>query len=233
MAKPNCKWKLENRSLLRKDAEILMWRTSARDAAIIALKGWCNIYTSAKDAAKKALKDWYDTGYRRANAELPTQQRNSNLIEVAKIAGWRKRKGDRNGYVMLQSLVGGTLTPMPVVLDYPLTLRPRPNEHHAGGLTYRRLLEQVRRFLGLSPEVPLRMCPLKPWYRHMHNSFPMPQNKVLVATDIQCRHLLGTTLLYHVLEEEEEEDEQNFRHAPPWQERERLLQVRLLHLLGR
>ena len=215
-----------------------MSRTSAREAAIIALKGWCNIYTSAKDAAKKALKDWYDTGYRRANDKLPAQQQESNLIEVAKIAGWKEHKGYRNGYVMLASNLSGTLTPMPVVLDYPLTLPRRPHEHPTGGLTYRRLLKQVRRFLGLSPEESLRMCPHKPWYRHVHNSSPMPESKALKETDIQCRHLLGTTLLYHVTrkdpEEEEEEDERNFQHAPPSrQERKRLLQVRRLHLLGR
>ena len=143
----------------------------------------------AEKAAKEALKEWYSIGYNRANAELPKIQVNSNLKEVAQMPGWQKRKGSRNGYIMLTSLLNGTLRPMIVVLDY--------EENPTGGLTFRHLHQQVRETLQLEAKTSLRMCPFKPWHRHMQNSIPVQEHKALPASDIQCRHLLGTTLIYY------------------------------------
>ena len=143
----------------------------------------------AREAARGALKAWYDIGHNRANALLPNIQINSNLYEVGQIPGWQEQKGDRNGYVMLTSLLSGTQMPLIVVLDY--------EEKATGGLTYRRLHQQVREALQLESKCSLRLCPFKPWYRYMQKSFPVPEHKALPASEGQCRHLLGTTLIYY------------------------------------
>ena len=89
---------------------------------------------------------------------------------------------------MLTTLLGGTLRPTILVLgsEYKPT----------GGLTYRQLHQQVRKALRLGALVSLRMCSFRPWYRHMQRGFPIPELCALPATDAQCTHLLGTTLLY-------------------------------------
>ena len=156
--------KLKNRALTREEAQ----------------------ESCARNAAKAALQHWYQKGFYRANAIIPEMQINSNLKEVASIPGWQEQKGSRNGYVMLTTLVGGTLKPIILVLDY-----------ENGGLTHRQLHQQIRKALGLEPKVSLKMCPLRPWYRHVKKSFPIPEHCVLLATDDQCTHLLGTTLLYY------------------------------------
>ena len=140
----------------------------------------------ARNAAKAALRHWYETAYSCANAIIPKMQINSNLKEVASIPGWQEQKGSRNGYVMLQNLASGERKPIILVLDYK-----------NGGLTHRQLHQQIREALGLELKVSLRMCPFRPWYRHVKKSFPIPEHCVLPATDDQCRHLLGTTLLYY------------------------------------
>ena len=115
-------------------------------------------------------------------------QIDSNLKVVAAIPGWQAEKGTKNGYVMLTTLIHGTLRPMILVLDHvPGT---------PGRLTYRQMHQQIREALGLESKHSLRLCPLRPWYRYMQTSFPIPEHRALPATDAQCMYLLGTTLLY-------------------------------------
>ena len=73
-------------------------------------------------------------------------QINSNLKVVASIPGWQEKKGIRNGYVMMCSLLDATPRPLILVLDYQIA---------GGGLTYRQLHRQVRESLGLEPKVSL------------------------------------------------------------------------------
>ena len=115
-------------------------------------------------------------------------QIDSNLKEVAAIPGWQERKGPRNAYVMLMSLFG-TPKPTIIVLDYEC--------NPSGGLTYRQLHQQVREALELKPKESLRMISLRPWYRYMVESIPVPEHRGLPANDNQCRNLFGTTLLYY------------------------------------
>jgi len=143
----------------------------------------------ARNAAKLALGEWYSYGYERANILLPRIQVHENLKDVAVRPGWQQQKGYKNGYVMLTSLLNGELTPMIVVLDYTFWSQ--------GGLTYRSLHKHVREFLGLEPQCSLRIRPFRPWCLHMQKSHPVPESRALPDTDAQCRHLLGTTLLYY------------------------------------
>ena len=89
---------------------------------------------------------------------------------------------------MLTTLIHGTLRPTILVLD--------PFPGITGRLTYRQMHQQIREALGLESKHSLRLCPLRPWYRYMQTSFPIPEHRALPATDAQCTHLLGTTLLY-------------------------------------
>ena len=165
--------KLKNKQLSRED-----WK------AYEAIKA----ESIAREAAKAAPQRWYETSYDRANAQIPTLQINSNLEVVASIPGWQEKKGIRNGYVMMSTLLDATPMPLILVLDY---------QRVGGGLTYRQLHRQVRESLGLEPKVSLRMCPSRPWHRHIRSSFPIPEAHAIPATDGQCGHLFGTTLLYY------------------------------------
>ena len=142
----------------------------------------------ARAAAKAALWDWYETGYKRAMKKLPTMQIDSNLKKVASIPGWQEKKGIKHGYVMLASWFTGTLRPIILTLDYETKA--------SGGLTHRQLYLQVREALGLELKASLRLCPSKPWYQHMRRSYPVPEHRALPASDSQCTHLRGTTLMY-------------------------------------
>ena len=121
----------------------------------------------AKEEAKDALAAWYETGYRIAQEKILQMQIEENLRIVASIPGWRAQKGDKNGYVMLKNIVSGEKSPVILELDY--------ERRCTGGLTYRQLREQVRKHLKLESKVSLRMCPDRPWYHHMANSFPVPE----------------------------------------------------------
>ena len=172
--------RLQNRSLQPKEAQAAR---SADDRAALQLEE-----SNARDAAKAALRQWYMHGYNTADACIANLQRESNLQEVAAILGWQEQKGRRNGYVMLTTLLTGTLRPMIIVLDY--------EDCDTGGVTYRQLHQQIRYNSKLENKVSLRMCPLRLWYEHMQHSCPIPERFALPATDVQCRNLLGTTLLY-------------------------------------
>ena len=116
--------KLKNRSLGLEEAQKCAARSARQEEAI------------AKEAANLALQDWYMAGYKRANAIIPKMQIESNLKEVGAIPGWQVQKGQRNGYVMLTTVVDGTPRPTILELDYERKL--------TGGLTYRQLHQQVR-----------------------------------------------------------------------------------------
>ena len=151
----------------------------------------CKAYearAAAREAAKAALKRWYETGFDRANDQIPTLQINDNLKVVGSIPGWQETKGTRNGYIMLTTLLNETLRPVVLRLDYRIS---------GGGLSGRQLHLQVRAALGLEPKVSLRMVPYRPWYRHYRSSFPIPEAHAIPATDGQCGRFLGTTLLYY------------------------------------
>ena len=138
-----------------------------------------------RSIAKVVLQDWYSTGYSRANALMPRIQIDDNLKKVASIPGWEEEKGLKNGYVMLLSSLSGREAP--VILQLA----------RGGRITYRQLHHQVRAALQLEPKHSLRMCPFRPWYRHMTGSIPVPEKRALPASNGQCRHLLGTTLWYY------------------------------------
>lgn len=146
-------------------------------------------FEEARKAAKDALQEWYTHGYNRANAIISQMQIDSNLKVVAAIPGWQEQKGPRNGYVMLTTLHHGTLRPTILVLDVG-GWKP------SGRLSYRQLHQQIREALKLESKHSLRLCSFRPWYRYMTRSFPVPEDRALPATDAQCMHLLGTTLLY-------------------------------------
>jgi len=101
--------RLQNRSLQPKEAQAAR---SADDRAALQLEE-----SNARDAAKAALRQWYMHGYNTADACIANLQRESNLQEVAAILGWQEQKGHRNGYVMLTTLLTGTLRPTIIVLD--------------------------------------------------------------------------------------------------------------------
>ena len=143
---------------------------------------------AAKDAAKGALQHWYERCHYRANVIIPKMQIDSNLKEVATIPGWLEQKGLRNGYVMLINFISGTKKPMIVLLDFEY--------HRSGGLTGHQLHQQTRQFLGLELKHSLRMVSYRPWYRYIQSSHPLAEHRAVQATNAQCKHVLGTTLLY-------------------------------------
>jgi len=119
----------------------------------------------------------------------PNLQSDANLQAVASIPGWMKKKGIRNGYIMMCTLLNATPKPLILELDYEASA--------SGSLTYRQLHQQVRNKLGLEPKVSLRMTPFRPWHLHLTKSFPIPEDRALRATDAKCTWLLGTTILYY------------------------------------
>lgn len=161
----------------------------------------------AKEAAKDALLAWYAKGFQIAEKIIPKMQIDANLRVVAAIPDWVKQKGERNGYVMLSNVSDQTPKPITLVLSEWWTqskqrgiCRMRTERMRTGGLTYFQLHQQIRDKLKLKPEVVLRLCPFRPWYRHMQESIPIPESRALPNTNAQCRHLLGTTLMYFTYE---------------------------------
>ena len=90
---------------------------------------------------------------------------------------------------MVCTLLNATPKPLILELDY---------EASAGGtIMLRQLHQQVRNKLGLEPKVSLRMTPFRPWHLHLTKSFPIPENRAIIACDAKCTFLLGTTILYY------------------------------------
>ena len=164
--------KLKNRSLGLKEAQ---------EYAAKAL---------AKDIAIAALECWYRIGYKRANARIPSIQVESNFKEVAAVPGWQERKGRKNAYVMLTQLLDETPNPCIIELDYSNERKP------CGGVTCRQLHQQVRKHLRQLPMQSLMMIPARPWYRYGRTGSPFLEDRKIPASDAQCTHLLGTTLLW-------------------------------------
>ena len=142
----------------------------------------------ARNVVQDALQGWYTHGGSRAYPNIPQMQMESNFKVVAAIPGWQAKKGAKNSYVMLTTLLHGMLRPAITVLDTEYT--------PSGRLTYRQLHQQIRKALSLESKHTLRLSPFRPWYRYMQTSFPIPEHRALPATDAKCMHLLGTTLLY-------------------------------------
>ena len=166
--------KLRNRPLSREEGQA----SAAKDAL-----------QNARIVAKAALQNWYNKCYRIADAKIPKLQIDANLVTVASLPGWQEKEGPKNGYVMLVTLHNGIPRPFILKLDY---------EHHPpGGLTYRQLYQQIREGLELEKKVSLRLCPFRPWCRHITKGFPLHDDVVLPVHDAQCTRLLGTTLVYY------------------------------------
>ena len=144
----------------------------------------------AKDMAIAALECWYRIGYNRANARIPSIQVESNFKEVAAIPGWQERKGRKNAYVMLTQLLDETPNPCIIELDYSNDGKP------CGGVTCRQLHQQVRKHLRRVPMASLVMIPARPWYRYVLTGSPFLEDRKILASDAQCTHLFGTTLLW-------------------------------------
>ena len=143
------------------------------------------VRAGAKYAAKLALEKWYKRGVSNADSAIRELQIESNLKIVKAIPGWQENKGNDNGYVMLDMWLSGAQRPVVVTLDY--------KQKACGGLTYRKLHEQIRMALELEPKVSMRLRCYRPWCRYMLD-MPFPESSALPANDAQCTHLLGTTL---------------------------------------
>lgn len=189
--------KLKNRSCRPEEAQAAAAAdVEAAAAAAIELEN-----RVARTAMQPALQHWYCRGYVNANGIIPKVQRDANLKLVANNPEWQTMfgasgqwlgasgRGLTNGYVMITNFINGSLSPIIIELDYS-------GRFALGGLTYRQLHRQIRQSLELQDKVSLRMCPLRPWYRHIQNSCSVPECMALPATDAQCRHLLGTTIVY-------------------------------------
>ena len=144
------------------------------------------VRAGAKYAAKLALEEWYQRGFSNANSAIRQLQIESNLKIVKAIPGWQEKKGNDNGYVMLDMWLSGAQKPVVVTLDY--------KQKACGGLTYRQLHDQIRMALELEPKVSMRLRRYRPWCRYMLKKHPIPESSALPAHDAQCTHLLGTTL---------------------------------------
>ena len=144
---------------------------------------------AANALAKTALRNWYASSLDRANQLLPGIQINDNLALLKDFPDWKATKNYRDGYVMLMSVLTGTRTPVTLRLNYDVLA--------SGGLTYRELHRQLRCHLSLKPKDSLRVCPYRPWYHYETNGIPVPESHALPSIDVQCRRLLGTTLLFY------------------------------------
>ena len=141
---------------------------------------------TARKAAGVALQCWYDKAFHRVDSYLiPQRQQNRNLQIVAGMTEFLQRRGYRNGYIMLCSLFDSTPKPMIVKLD------------DTGGVTFRQLHQQIRKWLDLPMKASLRMCSARPWLRHLKNTDPVSEAAAFGASDARCTKLLGTTILYY------------------------------------
>lgn len=185
--------KLKNAPLSLEEYRAVETPKAARAAAKVALDLWYNggeAPKAARAAAKVALGLWYEKGYSVANTMFPGEQQTANLSTIASMPDFCELKGKRNGYVMLCSMFDETPKPIVLVLDY------QPWSTPSGGLSYRTLHLQVRASLKLAPNDTLRMIPFRPWYQYCTHRHPL-RCRSIPATDVQCRYLLGTTLMYY------------------------------------
>ena len=153
---------------------------------------------SARTAARTALKCWYASSLAQANRSLPGIQVNDNFKLLKDFPAWRATKNPEDGYIMLLSVFGGTRTPVSLRLHESAHCVNHPKRmSEVTGLTERELLQQLRSHLSLKPQAWLRVCPYRPWL-HYNTKDPVPASKALIPRDVQCKHLLGTTLFFFV-----------------------------------
>ena len=143
--------------------------------------------------AASCLETWYAAASANAERQIRQLQVDENLFKVSQIEGWQKLKGTQNGYIMLvTSLLHGESVPVILQLNYKEgTLGYKPT----GGLTYRQLRDQIRKFMQLEPKVSLRVMEYKPWMRYITREHPLPEYSALPCGNGQCTFLLGATLL--------------------------------------
>ena len=143
----------------------------------------------AQLVARARLARWYEDSASRVDIMTPGLQIDANLRQVATIPGWVERKGLRNGYVMICAPVNMAPRPVVIKLDYSIK--------SSGGVTGRQLHKHIRDELELEKKVSLRMCPLRPWHRHVVSGIPVSEQRAIPANDVQLKRILGTTLLYY------------------------------------
>jgi len=143
----------------------------------------------AQLVARDALARWYEDSASRVDIMTPVLQLDANMSQVATIPGWVERKLLRNGFVMICTPVNMTPRPVVIKLDYSIK--------SSGGVTGRQLHKQIRDELELEKKVSLRMCPLRPWHRHVVSGIPVSERRAIPASDVQLKNRLGTTLLYY------------------------------------
>ena len=88
---------IPNRALRQTDVEVA---AAASDRLALEYKE-----RDARAHAKAALQRWYIQCHQNADVQIPHMQIRANLLEVAAIPYWQQRKGDKNGHVMLSSLI--------------------------------------------------------------------------------------------------------------------------------
>jgi hypothetical protein len=120
----------------------------------------------ARVCARSALETWYSYGYRKANAQIPRLQRESNEKEFGCIT-------PGNGYVVLLRMFSGTLKLLTLSLD------------GAGGLTYRQLHRQVRAHLEIDAKHSLRICSWRPWYGFITDQLLPPELYLLMTGSVK------------------------------------------------
>ena len=165
--------KLCNRSLTQEEA---------------AAKAAEHAVSEVRRVAKMALERCFAAASVAAIRKLPEEQRNENWKVGARIHGWIKMKGIRDTFIMLQSLVSGSPTPVILRLDHSR------GDDCDGRLTYRQLHQQLRSHLQLEKKVSLRVWKYKPW--HAYSIQAALQEDALPCNDEQCKSIWGTTLLY-------------------------------------
>ena len=144
--------------------------------------------------AALCLGKWYAAASANAERQIRRLQVDENLVKVSQIEGWQKLKGAQNGYVMLvTSLLQGESLPVVLKLNYEEnTLGYKAS----GGLTFRRLHEQLQKFMQLEPKVSLRLMEYRPWMRYITmETLDALHHTALPCCDSQCTNLLGTTLV--------------------------------------
>ena len=166
--------------------ESRMLRMQDDAARIVRTQEYVNV---AMLAARIALRTWYARSFDRADEIVRVIQIDENLELLKAFPEWKATKHTRDGYIMLMSIVNGTKTPVTMCLNYSGC------GHYTGGLTFRDMHQQLRCHLSLMDKVSLRVCSYRPWYHY--ESKGILSYKALPSSDAQCRHLLGTTLLYY------------------------------------
>ena len=180
--------RMANRTLTR--AEIPEWEARVlRHRKKMEAEEAAGAARVARMMAETALREWYRRGFASADSAIPRMQREENLRMVSSTPGWSGGEKKGEDYVMLDMLATGTLRPIALTRDY--------GNESRGRLTYRQLHRQIRSGLGIDLKVSMRLRCYRPWCRYMLQ-MPIPECQALPASDAQCTHLVGTTLLCYL-----------------------------------